>query len=118
MNSSRNHVAFTLHPHIEPSEAYADLLARLEARDAEIDRLNNENTILNQRMAAVEKTIGNYPSTEQDGIGRNPHSSVVNPTSQKEGDIAANIEHPQVPNERGRCYFAELISVDSISTLN
>ena len=111
MKSSRNHIAFTFDPCTEPSETYADLLARLEARDAEIVKLN-------QRMAALEKSNGHYPSTEQDGIGRNTRSSAINPIFEGEGDIAVNIEYTQVPDERGRWYFAKLISVGSTSSLN
>ena len=101
-------MAFTPQPYVEISETYSDLLTRLEARDAEVDKLNHENIVLNKRVAALEKIIGkNYSSTQQDGDGSNPCSSasVVNPIFEGDSDTAVNNEHSQMHNMRGRSYF-------------
>ena len=95
----------TLEPYFEQSKTYVDLLARLEARDTEIDRLNQENVTLNQRVSALEKIIGKAPSIEHDDGGDNSCLSVINPIFEGESDIAVNIEHHKEPSKRGRWYL-------------
>ena len=73
---------------------------------AEIDMLKNENFILNQRMAALEKIIGKAPSTQQDDK-INPSSYVVNPIFEEGGDFTVHTVHHQEQNMRGRWYYVK-----------
>lgn len=100
-------MVLTVEPYVETFETNADLLARLEARDAEIDRLNRESIRVNQRMSSLEKIIGKAPTPEKSGHASGCSSSVVNPIFEEEGDAVVQIENPQVPNRRGKQWYFE-----------
>ena len=98
-------MVLNVEPYVEPTETNANLLARLEARDAEIDRVNRESIRVNQRMAALEKIIGKAPIPEKSSDESGCSSSVVNPIFEGEGDAVVQIENSQLQNQQGRWYF-------------